>query len=79
MLILCLQHCRSRSHSRVSYCVCSTVDQGHTLEFGRLKFHVKFTPGHTVGHVLYTLSGEEFGIADSVFSGDLIFLGGMGK
>ncbi|OWF42569.1 probable hydrolase PNKD [Mizuhopecten yessoensis] len=59
--------------------VTNTVDQGHSLEFGSLKFSVQFTPGHTVGHVVYILDGGPYGAPDSLFSGDHLFLGGCGR
>ena len=56
-----------------------SVADGDILEFGQLIFTVHFTPGHTVGHVIYTLDGNAFGAPTSVFSGDHLFLGGTGK
>ncbi|KAK3731222.1 hypothetical protein QZH41_011196, partial [Actinostola sp. cb2023] len=47
--------------------------------FGALKFTTLFTPGHTVGHVVYLLDGQPFGAPDSLFSGDLLFIGGCGR
>lgn len=35
------------------------------------------TPGHTSGHVVYVLDG--LGAPSSLFSGDLLFVGGAGR
>ncbi|KAJ8313720.1 hypothetical protein KUTeg_008281, partial [Tegillarca granosa] len=59
--------------------ILNTVSDGEMLEFGNLKFSVQFTPGHTVGHVVYLLDGSPFGTQDSLFSGDHLFLSGCGR
>ncbi|KAK7479244.1 hypothetical protein BaRGS_00029492, partial [Batillaria attramentaria] len=58
--------------------ITDSVVDGAELEFGDLRFQAVLTPGHTVGHTVYILSGAPFGVADSVFSGDLLFLSGCG-
>ena len=53
-----------------------TVDlaDGQGLRLGRVDFEVRHTPGHTPGHcVFYCAQGEV------LFSGDLIFQGGVGR
>ncbi|BFY98046.1 hypothetical protein BsWGS_01085 [Bradybaena similaris] len=55
-----------------------TLAEDDNLEFGDLKFQVIFTPGHTVGHIVYLLDGGTFGASDCLFSGDCLFLGGSG-
>ncbi|CAH1788709.1 unnamed protein product [Owenia fusiformis] len=55
------------------------VADGDVLDFSGLKFTVNFTPGHTVGHVVYTLNGAPFNAPDSLFSGDHLFLAGCGR
>lgn len=45
----------------------------------RLQFRAFYTPGHTVGHMIYLLDGKSFGGPSSLFSGDLLFLSGCGK
>ena len=57
----------------------SGVTNGDTLEFGQLRFRVMFTPGHTVGHCVYVLDGSPFEAPSSLFSGDLLFVGGCGR
>ena len=57
----------------------STVDDQDILTFGDMRFTVHFTPGHTEGHVVYMLDGAPYGMSDSLFSGDHLFLGGCGK
>ena len=37
------------------------------------------TQGHTTGHMVYILDGSPYGVPDSVFSGDLLFLAGCGQ
>ncbi|TSK62581.1 putative hydrolase PNKD [Bagarius yarrelli] len=44
----------------------------------RLQFRAFYTPGHTVGHMIYLLDGRSFGGPNSLFSGDLLFLSGCG-
>jgi len=58
--------------------VYSTVADGDELSFGRLQFTVHHTPAHTSGHVVYVLSGAPFHSQHSLFSGDLLFIGGAG-
>ncbi|TRY82800.1 hypothetical protein DNTS_025569 [Danionella cerebrum] len=51
-----------------------------TIEFGsRLLFRAFYTPGHTVGHMIYLLDGRAIGGPSSLFSGDLVFLSGCGR
>ena len=51
-----------------------TVKGGETLELAGLTLDVIFTPGHSPGHVSYSLRGEE-----AVFSGDVLFQGSVGR
>ncbi|KXJ25892.1 probable hydrolase PNKD [Exaiptasia diaphana] len=60
-------------------CLTHPVKPNDILKFGRLSFTAVFTPGHTIGHTVYILSGEPFGAPDCLFSGDLLFLGGCGR
>ncbi|KAF7216130.1 probable hydrolase PNKD [Nothobranchius furzeri] len=46
---------------------------------GRMNFKALFTPGHTVGHMIYLLDGPAVGAPSSLFSGDLVFLSGCGR
>ena len=48
------------------------LKDGETISLGNLNIEVLFTPGHTSGGVSYK-------IHDSVFSGDAIFAGSMGR
>jgi hydroxyacylglutathione hydrolase len=48
------------------------LQDGQTIKLGNLDIEVLFTPGHTSGGVSYK-------IHDSVFSGDAIFAGSMGR
>ncbi|KPP67335.1 hypothetical protein Z043_114087 [Scleropages formosus] len=49
------------------------------IEVGRMRFRAFFTPGHTVGHMIYLLDGRALGGPCSLFSGDLVFLSGCGR
>uniref|UniRef100_A0A3Q4ARZ3 Metallo-beta-lactamase domain-containing protein n=1 Tax=Mola mola TaxID=94237 RepID=A0A3Q4ARZ3_MOLML len=50
-----------------------------SVTFGRMHFKALFTPGHTVGHIIYLLDGGATGTPSSLFSGDLVFLSGCGR
>jgi glyoxylase-like metal-dependent hydrolase (beta-lactamase superfamily II) len=49
-----------------------SVDDGSTIESGRLKFQVVHTPGHTRDSVLYIFEGQ-------VATGDTLFVGECGR
>lgn len=51
-----------------------TVSGGERLELAGIGFDVIFTPGHSPGHVTYSV--PEFG---AVFSGDVLFQGSVGR
>ncbi|MDX6589784.1 MAG: hydroxyacylglutathione hydrolase [Solirubrobacterales bacterium] len=51
-----------------------TVGGGETLELAGLELDVVFTPGHSPGHVTYSVRGE-----DAIFSGDVLFQGSVGR
>jgi len=51
-----------------------TVAGGETLELAGLELDVLFTPGHSPGHVTYSVRGE-----DALFSGDVLFQGSVGR
>jgi hydroxyacylglutathione hydrolase len=57
-----------------SYEADHTVGGGETLELARLKIDVRFTPGHSPGHVTYAIAGE-----GALFSGDVLFQGSVGR
>ncbi|XP_061580297.1 probable hydrolase PNKD [Cololabis saira] len=50
-----------------------------TVTVGRMHFKALFTPGHTVGHMIYLLDGRGLDAPPSLFSGDLLFLSGCGR
>ncbi|XP_040005041.1 probable hydrolase PNKD isoform X2 [Xiphias gladius] len=50
-----------------------------SVTVGRMHFKALFTPGHTVGHMIYLLDGQAIGAPSSLFSGDLVFLSGCGR
>lgn len=51
-----------------------TVAGGETLELAGMTFDVRFTPGHSPGHVTYAARGEP-----ALFSGDVLFQGSVGR
>jgi hydroxyacylglutathione hydrolase len=57
-----------------SYEADETVEGGETLELAGLEIDVIFTPGHSPGHVSYSVRGE-----DAIFSGDVLFQGSVGR
>jgi hydroxyacylglutathione hydrolase len=57
-----------------SYEADQTVAGGETLELAGITFDVRFTPGHSAGHVTYSARGQ-----DALFSGDVLFKGSVGR
>lgn len=57
-----------------SYEADETVAGGETLALAGLELDVIFTPGHSPGHVTYSVRGEE-----AIFSGDVLFQGSVGR
>jgi hydroxyacylglutathione hydrolase len=57
-----------------SYAADETVSGGETLALAGLELDVIFTPGHSPGHVTYSVRGEE-----AIFSGDVLFQGSVGR
>lgn len=51
-----------------------TVDGGETLDLGGTQVDVIFTPGHSIGHVTYSLPDHSV-----IFSGDVLFKGSVGR
>jgi hydroxyacylglutathione hydrolase len=57
-----------------SYDADETVAGGEKLELAGFEIDVIFTPGHSPGHVTYSVRGE-----DAIFSGDVLFQGSVGR
>src|SRR5436190_11136632 len=57
-----------------SYDADETLSGGEELELAGLGIDVIFTPGHSPGHVSYSVRGE-----DALFSGDVLFQGSVGR
>jgi glyoxylase-like metal-dependent hydrolase (beta-lactamase superfamily II) len=57
-----------------SYEADETVSGGETLELADLQLGVIHTPGHSPGHVTYSVRGE-----NTIFSGDVLFQGSVGR
>jgi len=55
-----------------SYDADETIEGGETLELAGMTFDVRFTPGHSPGHVT-------FAVEDALFSGDVLFEGSVGR
>jgi hydroxyacylglutathione hydrolase len=51
-----------------------TVSGGERLELAGLEIDVIFTPGHSPGHVTYSIPDEQ-----AIFSGDVLFQGSVGR
>jgi glyoxylase-like metal-dependent hydrolase (beta-lactamase superfamily II) len=57
-----------------SYDADHTVSGGEKLELAGLEIDVIFTPGHSPGHVTYSVASEQ-----ALFSGDVLFQGSVGR
>ena len=57
-----------------SYEADHTVSGGEVLELAGLTIDVIFTPGHSPGHVTYSIRDEQ-----ALFSGDVLFQGSVGR
>jgi len=57
-----------------SYDADHTVAGGEQLELAGMKIDVLFTPGHSPGHVTYSIPSEQ-----ALFSGDVLFAGSVGR
>lgn len=57
-----------------SYDADEIVKGGEALELAGMTVDVIFTPGHSPGHVTYSVRGEE-----AMFSGDVLFQGSVGR
>jgi glyoxylase-like metal-dependent hydrolase (beta-lactamase superfamily II) len=57
-----------------SYDADETVAGGERLEIAGLEIDVLFVPGHSPGHVAYSIPAEQ-----AVFSGDVLFEGSVGR
>jgi hydroxyacylglutathione hydrolase len=57
-----------------SYDADHTVAGGETLELAEMSFDVRFTPGHSPGHVTYVIRDEE-----ALLSGDVLFQSSVGR
>ena len=50
------------------------LKHGDQLQFGEIEFEVKFTPGHSTGHVVFYNAANKF-----VINGDVLFAGSFGR
>src|ERR671934_19867 len=57
-----------------SYDADETVEGGERLELAGFDIDVLFVPGHSPGHVAYSLADEQ-----ALFSGDVLFQGSVGR
>jgi hydroxyacylglutathione hydrolase len=57
-----------------SYDADHTVAGGERLELAGFEIDVLFTPGHSPGHVTYSIPAEQ-----AIFSGDVLFQGSVGR
>lgn len=54
------------------------VAGGERLSLAGIDFDVRFTPGHSPGHVTYVTADED-GTGTALFSGDVLFQGSIGR
>jgi hydroxyacylglutathione hydrolase len=57
-----------------SYDADELVEGGETLRLAGMEIDVLFTPGHSPGHVTYSIPAEQ-----AIFSGDVLFQGSIGR
>jgi hydroxyacylglutathione hydrolase len=57
-----------------SYEADHTLQGGEKLELAGFEIDVLFTPGHSPGHLTYSIPGEH-----AIFSGDVLFQGSVGR
>jgi glyoxylase-like metal-dependent hydrolase (beta-lactamase superfamily II) len=57
-----------------SYEADHTISGGEKLELAGFEIDVIFTPGHSPGHVTYSIPDEQ-----AIFSGDVLFQGSIGR
>jgi hydroxyacylglutathione hydrolase len=57
-----------------SYDAEHTLEGGERLELGGFEIDVLFTPGHSPGHVTFSIPDEA-----AIFSGDVLFQGSVGR
>jgi hydroxyacylglutathione hydrolase len=57
-----------------SYVAEHTLNGGERLELAGFEIDVLFTPGHSPGHVTYSIADEQ-----AIFSGDVLFQGSVGR
>src|SRR5215213_5956848 len=57
-----------------SYAADHTVAGGERLKLAGMEIDVLFTPGHSPGHVTYSVPAER-----AIFSGDVLFAGSVGR
>jgi hydroxyacylglutathione hydrolase len=57
-----------------SYDADETVEGGETLQLAGFDIDVFFVPGHSPGHVAYSIADEQ-----ALFSGDVLFQGSVGR
>jgi len=57
-----------------SYEADEQLSGGEALELAGMSLDVIFTPGHSPGHLTYSVRGE-----DAIFSGDVLFQGSVGR
>jgi glyoxylase-like metal-dependent hydrolase (beta-lactamase superfamily II) len=57
-----------------SYEADHTLEGGERLDLAGFEVDVLFTPGHSPGHLTYSIPGEQ-----AIFSGDVLFQGSVGR
>ena len=57
---------------------CTIADDGNIFKLGNVEIEVMHTPGHTMESVVYLLKDED-GKNHSIFTGDTLFIGDVGR
>lgn len=66
-------------HEELGYVYGEKISDGDTFTIGDLTVKAIHTPGHTLGHMSYALYDKGKDSAMMLFSGDCLFMGGVGR
>ena len=66
-------------HENLEYEYGEKIQEGFELTLGSLRLKALHTPGHTLGHLSYVLYEKDREEAYMAFTGDCLFMGGLGR